>query len=115
MCVEPRFFSHCICHTTTSTSTKPHILQHVPKKSDVMWPMVVNLFFCSSSLRLDREKSTIIFDNISTKSSSFVSVLPYRSFTSGSPMSLSFRCVCRLNGTAGALDRGDRWGEEVGE
>ena len=41
MCVEPRFFSHCTCHTTTSTPTKPHILRHVPKESEVVGPNVV--------------------------------------------------------------------------
>ena len=46
MCVEPRFFSHCTCHTTTSTPTKPHILRHVPKESEVVGSNVVNLWFC---------------------------------------------------------------------
>ena len=74
--------------------------------------MLSNVFF---PLRLARVKSIIVFDIISTKSSSSVSFLPYRSFTYGSPMSRSFASVCRSNGTAGALDRGDIRDEEMGD
>ena len=43
----------------------------------------------------------------------FDSGLPSRK-DSKRPLSQSFACVCRLNGTVGALDRGDKSGEEVG-
>ena len=74
-------FSHN-AHATPRHPPPPNrtSTEHVPNESDVAGPNVVNLFF---SLRLARVKSIIVFDIISTKSSSSVSFLPCCSFTSG--------------------------------